>query len=242
MSDPATLGQRIRQRRLTLGLSQQELASRVRITQSWVSQIEHGRADGSLPERTLSDLADALNSSPADLVGDDPRYDLFDVRFRPAATVMPVPGRPLIGRTESLAEIEKLVLGDQVRLLTLTGPGGVGKTHLALAATAALGNAFSGGAASVSLVPCGDAAQIVAAIAHAIGLPQRDTQGTQGTQGRRPLLDRLVDDLGAERRLLLTRQRRAPRAGGGIAGGGPTRGLPNPGDPGHQPSSAPSPR
>ncbi|HET6318544.1 MAG TPA: hypothetical protein VFG86_18985, partial [Chloroflexota bacterium] len=49
-----------------------------------------------------------------------------------AASRLPVPARPLIGRKREVAEARRLLLDEGARLLTLTGPGGVGKTRLVL--------------------------------------------------------------------------------------------------------------
>jgi predicted ATPase len=56
-----------------------------------------------------------------------------------------MPARPLVGRTSEVEEIRRLVLDEGARLLTLTGPGGVGKTRLALAAAALLEPEFAEG-------------------------------------------------------------------------------------------------
>src|SRR5262249_37418670 len=61
-----------------------------------------------------------------------------------------------------------------VRLLTLTGPAGTGKTRLALAAASATAENFAHGAVFVDLAPAGDPAHVLVAIAHALGLHQAD--------------------------------------------------------------------
>ena len=57
----------------------------------------------------------------------------------------------LVGREEDLARVRAVIIGPGVRLVTLTGLGGVGKTRLALAAAAALGEGFAHGVFFVAL-------------------------------------------------------------------------------------------
>jgi predicted ATPase len=86
---------------------------------------------------------------------------------RPAA--LPSPRTRLIGRQREVAEIESLVARERVRLLTLTGPGGIGKTRLALEAAQVLAGRFAGGVFFVPLSSVVDAALVASAVAQAIG-------------------------------------------------------------------------
>jgi predicted ATPase/DNA-binding CsgD family transcriptional regulator len=98
----------------------------------------------------------------------------------------------LIGREESVAEAVALMRRDDVRLLTITGPGGIGKTRLAVAVAAAAAEQFADGVVFVPLQSIRDPGLVVATIARSLGL--LDFEGD--------LEQRLIAEL-EDRRLLL---------------------------------------
>ncbi|HEY2125772.1 MAG TPA: hypothetical protein VGH77_01160 [Streptosporangiaceae bacterium] len=88
----------------------------------------------------------------------------------PVAGAVPVPPTPLLGREQEIAAVEELVVGEGVRLVTLTGPGGVGKSRLMLAAARRLGPGFADGARFLELASVPSADLVAAAIAAGLGL------------------------------------------------------------------------
>ncbi|MBA3450813.1 MAG: AAA family ATPase, partial [Chloroflexia bacterium] len=87
-----------------------------------------------------------------------------------------VPLSSFIGRKAETAAVVVLLRRDEARLVTLTGPGGVGKTRLALRVADAIADEFADGAAVVSLAAVRNADLVVPAIARAHGLPERRNQ------------------------------------------------------------------
>ena len=86
------------------------------------------------------------------------------------AGAVPVPATPLVGRDDDAAAVGDLVRAEGVRLVTLTGPGGVGKSRLAVEVAQRLGPGFEDGVRFVELGSVRAAELVTAAIAAALGL------------------------------------------------------------------------
>src|SRR5215471_18212903 len=91
------------------------------------------------------------------------------------AGALPVPATPLVGRAQEVKAVTDLLLREGVRLVTLTGPGGVGKTRLAVEAASRLGADFGDGARFVDLAAVPVAELVPGAVASALGLRSSDS-------------------------------------------------------------------
>jgi predicted ATPase len=138
---------------------------------------EHRLKDLSAPER-LFQLGD----------GDFPRLKTL------YQTNLPVPATPFLGRGRELVEVVGLLRDEDVRLLTLTGPGGTGKTRLALQAAAEVAEDAPDGVWWVSLSPLRDPALTLDAVARALDVRERAGFTLEET---------LVDVLAAKHALVL---------------------------------------
>jgi predicted ATPase/class 3 adenylate cyclase/Tfp pilus assembly protein PilF len=108
-----------------------------------------------------------------DLSAPERIYQLGDDHFPPLESLhrtnLPIPATPFLGREQELAQVLALLSRDDIRLLTLTGPGGTGKTRLAAQAAAELALRYPQGVWWIPLAPLRDPKLVVDTAAEALG-------------------------------------------------------------------------
>jgi len=197
----------LRRFRRAASLTQEQLAERVNLSARAVSDLE--RDDDRVPRRdTLELLADALRLSPEERAVLDQTVRRAHVEPRLELRLQPAPRRrddrpsddlpaqptSFIGREREVDAVRELVLDTDTRLLTLTGPGGMGKTRLALQVASAVRAVFADGVAFVPLAPLSDPNLVLPAIARALNV---------GEVAGRALADTLAASLRAKQLLLV---------------------------------------
>jgi predicted ATPase/DNA-binding XRE family transcriptional regulator len=175
-----SFGAHLKQLRRACGLTQEGLAQRVDCSVELIRKIEHTTRRPSAQIATR--LADSLGIPPdarAEFVrlarGDQaaPQWHaaLLGVGMPALPNHVPMPITTLIGRARELDVLHKLLAQPDIRLLTLLGPPGVGKTRLALQTVFDLRDAYADGVHVVELASIVDPRLITTSIARALELP-----------------------------------------------------------------------
>jgi predicted ATPase/DNA-binding XRE family transcriptional regulator len=166
-------GAELRRLRDAAGLTQEELATRAGLTAKAVSILERGLRKRPYPH-TVRSLADALGLSEADraslLAAVPGRGGVTSPDARAPVFALPVPLATLVGREREIGEIDGLLGEGSLRLLTLTGAGGIGKTSLGVQAAKSAAKRFPDGVAFVALAPLGDASLVMPTVSQVLGL------------------------------------------------------------------------
>lgn len=171
MSEQTPFGTLLRRYRTASGLTQEALAARAQLSARTIADLERGI--NRLPRHDTFELL----ISALDLTSQQRALLLATVRPEmtaqasgphalPRFPLLP----PLVGREQEMTCATTFLQRDEVRLLTLTGPAGVGKTRLGLEIARDLSESFADGIVFVSLATLRDASQLAGAIGQALGL------------------------------------------------------------------------
>ena len=177
-SEQTSFGTLLRRYRTAAGFTQEALAARAGLSARTIADLERG-----INRVPRHDTFELLTSS-LELTAQQRALFLGMVRPEMTATApgtlsmsrLPLPPASLIGREQEMTRALTLLRSDGVRLLTLTGPAGIGKTRLGLQIAHELGEHFADGVVFVALDALRDASLLMSVLAHALGL-RESTEG-----------------------------------------------------------------
>jgi predicted ATPase/DNA-binding XRE family transcriptional regulator len=201
-AEESPLGPLLRRERAAAGMTQEELAERAGVSVRTISDVERGLRR-TIYRHTAEVLASALGL-------DEARRSEFEAAAKgtarrgpprvpapsqpvPEAPRLPIPATRLIGRDRELGVVARALAEGEIRLLTLTGPGGIGKTRIALEAARREAHDRAARVYFVPLSAIGDPGLVGSAIALAMGV----------TAPEEPLEATIADHLGDAPALLL---------------------------------------
>ncbi|MDQ3928208.1 MAG: helix-turn-helix domain-containing protein, partial [Chloroflexota bacterium] len=201
MNDSPPFGQWLRERRESLDMTREDLAEKVNCARVTIAKIEHGERR---PSRQVAErLAESLALPPeqheaflrwargmsvvpglpgirtsAEPMAEKPPAEQH-VQAVPLADHLPASPTSFIGREHEVAALLDRLRSESVRLLTLTGPPGIGKTRLSIVVAAGLRGDFQDGVWFVPLAPLTDPGLVVPTIATVLGLKESPGQGAE---------------------------------------------------------------
>jgi transcriptional regulator with XRE-family HTH domain len=171
-------GDLLRRHRASANATQEDLARRTGLTPQAIGLLERGerrRPHG----YTVQKLAEALELEEQDLAEFEAAARAPSARRAAAKhpqSFLPAHSTPLIGREREAEDVADLLRRNDVRLLTLTGPGGVGKTRLALEMAGRARADFADGVVFVALAPLRDPDLVPSVLAEALGVKDATDQ------------------------------------------------------------------
>ena len=188
MSEFVSFGELLRRRRRAMDLTQQQLAERVGCATTTIVKFEN---ETRRPSREMAErLAEILQVSTSERAAflraarrKEPgaARDSITIASEPLSAqrahvpALPVPMLPLLGRDGEIAVLKELFNRPECRLVTIVGPGGIGKSRLALQVAAELAQQFIDGVAFVGLASLASVDRLPIALAEATGCSFEDT-------------------------------------------------------------------
>jgi predicted ATPase/DNA-binding XRE family transcriptional regulator len=197
-----SFGALLRRYRTNAGLTQEQLAERAGLSRRGIADLERGARRAPYTDTVLR-LAVALGLSEVDqasfvdaarIAPRLPGERELAARPKPTGHTLPLQMTALLGRQREVAAVRAQLLRDDVRLLTLTGPAGTGKTRLGVHVASELLDRFEDGVFFVPLAPVTEPELVAPTIAQTLGI--WDT-------GARPVIDTLTEYLVSKQLLLV---------------------------------------
>ncbi|HYO49040.1 MAG TPA: helix-turn-helix domain-containing protein, partial [Chloroflexia bacterium] len=204
LGSEVSFGKWLRERRESLDMTREDLAEKVSCARVTIAKIEHGerRPSRQVAERLAESLAlppeqhaaflrwargmAVVPGLPGITAGAEPAVEKVPtspteqhVQAAPPADHLPASPTSFIGREREVAALLDRLRSEGVRLLTLTGPPGIGKTRLSVAVAAGLRGEFQDGVWFVPLAPLTDPGLVVPTIATVLGLKESPGQGAE---------------------------------------------------------------
>lgn len=196
------LGQWMKARREAIDLTRAQVAGQIGCAVVTLEKIERGQRR---PSKQMAELLAGALKIPAEARDDFIRFargqgeplaliQLAPPHRNPPLTNLPAPLTSFVNRTRELADICAKIRRPDVRLLTLVGPPGIGKTRMSIQAGETMRDSFADGVGFVGLAEIGEPAGVLPAIAHVIGIAESASA---------PLPDRLRAHLRPREMLLI---------------------------------------